>query len=87
MHLFWVHSFKEVWVCFSIYRPPSTGNVKTFFEEMNEVISKTLCKYENLIVMVDFNTDVKSSNSEKDMLEIFCDLFNLTNIYSTRKVA
>ena len=47
---------------------------------MNEVISKTLCKYENLIVMVDLNTDVKSSNSEKDKLEIFCDLFNLTNI-------
>ena len=50
---------KKKWVCFSIYRHPSTGNLKTFFEEMNEVISKALCKYENLIVMGDFNIDIK----------------------------
>ena len=31
------------WICFSIYRPPSTRNIKTFFGEMNEVISKALC--------------------------------------------
>ena len=67
-------------ICFSIYRPPSTGNIKIFFEEMNEVISKALCKYENLIVMGDFNIDIKSSNSDKDKLENFCDLFNLTNL-------
>ena len=24
------------------------GKIRTFFEEMNEVISKALCKYENL---------------------------------------
>ena len=71
---------KKKWICFSIYRPPSTGNIKTFFEEMNEVISKALCKYENLIVMGDFNIDIKSSNSDKDKLENFCDLFNLTNL-------
>ena len=47
---------------------------------MNEVISKALCKYENLIVMGDFNTDLKSSNYDKDKLEDFCDLFNLTNL-------
>ena len=70
---------KKKWICFSIYRPPSTGNIKTFFEEMNEVVSKALCKYENLIVMGDFNIDIKSSTSDKDKLENFCDLFNLTN--------
>ena len=46
---------------------------------MNEVISKALCKYENLIVMIDFNIDIKSSNSDKNKLENFCNLFNLTN--------
>ena len=71
---------KKKWVCFSIYRPPSTKNIKRFFEEMNEVISKALCKYENLIVMSDFNIDVKSSNSDKNKLENFCNLFNLTNV-------
>ena len=47
---------------------------------MNEVIYKALCKYENLIAMGDFNIDNKSSNSDKDKLEIFCDLFNLKNL-------
>ena len=55
-------------------------NIETFFEEMNEAISKALCKHENLIVMGDFNIDIKSSNSDKDKLENFCDLFNLTNL-------
>ena len=47
---------------------------------MNEVISKSLCKYENLIVMSDFNIDIESSNSDKNKLENFFDLFNLTNL-------
>ena len=46
---------------------------------MNEVISEALCKYQNMIVMGDF-IDVKSSNSDKDRLGNFCDLFNLTNL-------
>ena len=70
---------KKKWICFRIYRPPSTENIKRFFEEMNEAISKALCKYENLILMDDFNIDIKSCNSDKDKLEHFCDLFNLTN--------
>ena len=52
---------KKRWVCCSIYRPPSTENIKRFFEEMNEVISKALCKYENLIVMGDSNIDIKGT--------------------------
>ena len=63
-----------------IYFPPFTENIKRFFEEMNEVISKALCKFEYLIVMGDFNIDIKSSNPDKDKLENFCDLFNLTNL-------
>ena len=62
---------KKKWIRFSIYRPPSTGNIKTFFEEMNEVIRKALCKYENLIVKGDFNIDIKNSTSDKDKLENF----------------
>ena len=29
-----------------MYRPPSAENIKKFFEEINEMISKALCKYE-----------------------------------------
>ena len=45
----------------------------------NEVTNKALFKYKNLIVMGDFNIDIKSSNSDKDKLN-FCDLFNLTDL-------
>ena len=62
---------KRKWICFSIYRPPSTENIKRLFEEMNEVISKALYKCENLIVMGDFNIDIKISNSDKDKQEKF----------------
>ena len=47
---------------------------------MNKVISKTLCKYENLIVMGNSNIDIKISNSDKDELDSFSDLSNLTNL-------
>ena len=57
------------------------GNIKTFFEGINEIISKALCKYENLIVMVDFKIDIKISNSGKDKVENFCDLLNLKNLF------
>ena len=56
---------------FSTYRPPSTENIKRLFEEMNKVISKALWKCENLVVMGDFEIDIKGSNSDKDELEIF----------------
>ena len=47
---------------------------------MNKVTSKALRKYENLIVMGNSNIDNKISNSYKDELESFSDLFNLTNL-------
>ena len=71
---------KKKWICFSIYRPSSTKNIEKVFEKMNEVISKALCKYENLMVMLDFNIYSKSSNCDKDKLESFHDLYNLANL-------
>ena len=71
---------KKKWICFSIYRPSSTKNIEKVFEKMNEVISKALCKYENLMVMLDFNIYSKSSNCDKNKLESFHDLYNLANL-------
>ena len=34
--------------------------------------------------MGDFNIDIKSSNSDKDKLENFRDLFNLTNLVHSK---
>ena len=31
---------KRKWLCFSIYRPPSNGNLEIFFEELTDSLSK-----------------------------------------------
>ena len=72
---------KKKWICFSIYIGLDLREIlKHSLKAMNEVISKALCKCENLIVMGDFGIDIKCSNSGKDNLQSFCDLFNLTNL-------
>ena len=53
---------------------------EAIFKEMNKIVTKVLRKYKDLIVMGNFNIDVKSSNAEEDKLENFYDLFNLTNL-------
>ena len=51
-----------------------------FFEELTiSLIYLTLLKYENLLIMGDFNIDVKSKSLAYNKLDEFCDLFNLTN--------
>ena len=59
---------------------------------MSEIISKALCKYETLIVIIDvkyidiqkkilgIDIDIKNSNSDKDKLENFCNLLNVTGL-------
>ena len=47
---------------------------------MSEAISKVFCKFENLLITGEFNIDIKSSNSDKNNLEKFCDLFNLKTL-------
>ena len=56
------------------------GSIKTFFGEMNEVISKAMYKYDNLKLMGDFNRDLTCSNSDKYKLDNFCNLLNLRNL-------
>ena len=54
------------WICFSIYRPPESSNL--------------ILKYENLLIIGDFDIDMKSESLGYDKLDEFCDLFNLTNL-------
>ena len=44
---------------FSIPRPPDPGNLSIFFEELSESLSKAILKYQNIIIMGDFNMDLK----------------------------
>ena len=70
---------KRRWLCFSRYRPPDPGNLSIFFEELSESLSKAILKYQNIIIMGDFNIDLKIKGFAFNKRYQFCDLFNLTN--------
>ena len=65
---------------FSIYRPEIKKNLTDFFKEMTISLTKVTPNYENIIVMGDFNIDIKCKGVGSNNLSNFCDLFHLTNI-------
>ena len=65
----------------SVYRPPSSSNTDTFFAKLTISLSKAVNKFDNLIIMGDFNIDItKEDCSGLDKLEELRDTFNLTNL-------
>ena len=50
---------KKTWLYTIIYRPPEANNLDSCSDELNTSLSKACCKYENFVIMGDFNTDVK----------------------------
>jgi len=71
------------WFCMSIYRPPNYTNLSTFFDEVNFSLSKASTKYDNFIVMGDFNIDINKPGIEYEKLDDFCTLFNLRNLINS----
>ena len=72
---------KKRWFCMSVYRPPTSSNIDTFFAELTISLSKAVNKFDNLIIMGDFNIDItKEDCSGFDKLEKLFDTFNLTNL-------
>ena len=71
---------KNRWFCMCIYRPPNYNNLSTFFGEITLSLKKAALKFENFVVMGDFNIDVNASVPGKDKLDEFCNLFDLTNL-------
>ena len=72
---------KRKWICFSVYRPPSYNNLIIFFEELTKSVCKALNRYDNIIVMGDFNIDINKDDAiGHDKLDVFCDTLNLTNL-------
>ena len=51
---------KNKWFCLSIYRPPLYNIIVGFFEGMTLCLSKASTKYENFVIMGDFNIDVNA---------------------------
>ena len=68
------------WVIFGIYRPQDYPNLLGFFKELGKYLNQASENYDNLIVMGDFNIDVRQTSPELHKLDEFCSLFSLTNI-------
>ena len=49
---------KKRWLCMSVCRPSSSTNIDTFFAELAIFLSKSVNKFDNLIIMDDFNLDI-----------------------------
>ena len=71
---------KRKWLCFSIYRHPALENLRSFFEELADCLSKGSESYESFIILSDSNVDVKVAVRKLGKLKELCDLFNLTNL-------
>ena len=48
------------WICLNIYRAPTPNNMDIFFDEITASLRKAAIKYENIIIMGDFNVDIKN---------------------------
>ena len=46
-------------ICLNIYRPPNPNNMNTSFDEITASLRKAAVKYKNIIIMGDFNIDIK----------------------------
>lgn len=72
------------WFFLSLYRQPKSMNLHNFFEELTEILDRVFRKYENLIVMGDFNIDWKNHQDPGySLLETFCDTFALENLITS----
>ena len=47
----------------SVYRPPSSSNIDTFFAELTISLRKAVNKFDNLINLGDFNIDITKEDS------------------------
>ena len=65
---------KQKWILISIYRPPSQPE-QYFFREIGKALDYFCRKYENIILIGDFNCEVG-----EDAISAFMDDYNLTNL-------
>ena len=74
-----IKSYK--WAIISAYRPPCNSNIETFLGDLSNLLNKYLKKYDNVIIMDDFNIEVKDKiNPNFDKFSEFCDKFSMSNL-------
>ena len=73
------------WFILFVYRPPQENNKYTFFNELNETLSKAVNSYENIIVIGDLNIDVSDPDKDRNKyLSDFADTFSLSNLVNRK---
>ena len=58
----------------------STDSLSQTIFQLTTSLSNAILKYENLLIMGNFDIDMKSKSLGYDKIDEFCDLFNLTNL-------
>ena len=66
------------WAIFSAYRPPCNSNIETFLNDLSNLLNKYLSKQDKVIIMGDFNIDVRDPNFDK--FSEFCNTFSTSNL-------
>ena len=52
------------WIVFSVYKLPKEANLITFFQDLTFLLNKHLGTYDNVVIMGDFNIDVKEVTNQ-----------------------
>ena len=66
---------------FNAYRPPCNSSIETFLGDLPSLLKKYLSKHDNIIIMGDFNIDVKDKkNSNFDKFSESCDVFSMSSL-------
>ena len=69
---------KKKWCILFAYGPPENNKLKTFFEEINFLLSTIVNEYDNIMLIGDLIQNTKSSNNS--YYSDLCDTFDLTNL-------
>ena len=68
-------------IVFNVYRPRKESNLITFFQDLTFLLNKHLSSYDNVMVMGNFNIDVKEvTNQSLGKLSTFCETFGISNL-------
>ena len=79
---------KKKWIVYSIYRPPESNNIDSFFNDLSTTLNSALDKYDNVIVMGDINIDtLNRQDTGHSKLVSFCDVFGLSNLVTAKHVS
>ena len=72
---------KRKWIIYSIYRPPDSSNIDSFFRDLTTSLNIAFDKYDNVILMGDINIDtLNKQDSTYNKFLSFCDIFGLANL-------